>query len=471
MLVPNDNYYQQYQWHLHDAIGGIGAESAWETSTGEGVVVAVLDTGITAHPDMDANMLEGYDFITDAFVSRRDSDERVPGAADLGDWNPVANECYAGSPVTDSSWHGTHTAGTVAELTDNATGMAGVAHDAKVLPVRVLGRCGGYTSDIADAIVWASGGEVDGVPTNASPAEVINMSLGGGGACDTLTQDAINGAVSRGTVVVVAAGNQGQDAANHSPASCANVINVGATGITGIKAYYSNYGNLVDLSAPGGGVTDGNPDGYVWQAINSGATVPEDPTYGGMAGTSMAAPHVAGIVALIQSAVEVPKTPAEIEAILKESARAFASAPSQPMGAGIVDAPAALALALDGGGEEPCEPGEPGCEEEPPIDSTPITSGQVVTGLSGVAGTEGLYRIEVPAGMRNLNVLTYGGTGDVSVYVSRGSEPGADEHDWASTRPGTNETVRVANPEAGVYYVKVVGESLYARVNLQARYN
>src|SRR5690606_33970740 len=134
---PDDEYYAEYQWHLHDVVGGIRAPAAWDSATGEGVVVAVLDTGITAHSDLDANVLEGYDFITDAFISRRDSDERAPGAADLGDWNDDPTQC----PVSPSSWHGTHVAGTVAEVTNNGIGMAGVAHDAKVLPVRVLGRC------------------------------------------------------------------------------------------------------------------------------------------------------------------------------------------------------------------------------------------------------------------------------------------------------------------------------------------
>ncbi len=127
----------------------------------------------------------------------------------------------------------------MAEATNNGVGMAGVAPKASILPVRVVGRCGGYSSDIADAIVWASGGTVEGVPANTNPAEVINISLGGGGPCDSATQLAINGAVSRGTTVVVAAGNDGDDAANHSPASCNNTITVGATRITGGVTYYS----------------------------------------------------------------------------------------------------------------------------------------------------------------------------------------------------------------------------------------
>ncbi|TGQ58857.1 protease, partial [Mesorhizobium sp. M1C.F.Ca.ET.212.01.1.1] len=122
------------------------------------------------HPDLVGNLLEGYDFISDAETSRRATNDRVPGAQDYGDWVENDNECYTGSVAEDSSWHGTHVAGTVAEQTNNGVGMAGVAHKAKVLPVRVLGKCGGYLSDIADAITWASGGTVAGVPANANPA-------------------------------------------------------------------------------------------------------------------------------------------------------------------------------------------------------------------------------------------------------------------------------------------------------------
>ncbi|HBK44824.1 MAG TPA: protease [Xanthomonadaceae bacterium] len=472
-LVPNDQYYATYQWHYSNANGGINAPAAWDISQGEGVVVAVLDTGILYdHPDSPLSVLEGYDFITDAFVSRRPTDERVPGALDYGDWNPVAGECYTDpepSPISDSSWHGTHVAGTVAEATNNGIGMAGVAHKATVLPVRVLGRCGGYTSDIADAIVWASGGHVDGVPDNANPAEVINMSLGGGGSCDALSQEAINSAVSRGTTVVVAAGNSGENAANHSPASCDNVITVGATRITGGITYYSNYGAKVDLSAPGGGGSvDGNPGGYVWQAGYNGATTPTSGayTYMGMGGTSMASPHVAATVALVQSAVIAgggdPLTPAAVEALLKQTARPFPVSPptSTPIGSGIVDAKAALDKAL----EVPCDPEVEECAPA----ATPLTNKVVVGGLSGSAGSEALFSFTAEAG-KVLSFLTYGGSGNVSLYVSFEAEPSATAYDAKSARTGTSETVRFNTPQAGTYYVKVVGEASFGNVSLVAR--
>lgn len=461
-LTPNDQHYAQYQWHLQATAGGIRAPAAWDVNTGEGVVVAVLDTGIVDHPDMDANMLPGYDFITDSFVSRRPTNDRVPGAHDYGDWNDDAAEC----DVSGSSFHGTHVAGTVAELTNNGIGMAGVAHNAKVLPVRVLGRCGGYTSDIADAIVWAAGGNVAGVPANTNPAEIINMSLGGGAACRDVTQTAINQAVALGTTVVVAAGNSNADAANFTPASCDNVISVAAGRITGGRASYSNYGPKIDLTAPGGGGgADGNPGGYVWQASNSSDTAPEEgtPTYVGMGGTSMAAPHVAGVAALVQSTVVAaggdPKTPAELEAILVQSARAFPATPDRVIGSGLLDAPAALAKAL----EVPCDPAVEECGPT----AIELTNKVVVGGISG--GTA-LYSIEVPAGAGVLSVMTYGGTGNVSVYVSNGSEPTPADHDAKSARPGNTETVRINKPAAGTYYISLVGDPSFSGVSLQARY-
>ncbi|MEZ0469221.1 S8 family peptidase [Luteimonas salinilitoris] len=478
-FTPDDPFFAQYQWNLRtDNPGGIHAESAWDVSTGDGVVVAVLDTGILPeHPDMSGGqLLAGYDFITDAFVSRRDTDERVPGALDYGDWNPVASECYAGSPVQDSSWHGTHVAGTVAESTNNALGAAGIAHGAQVLPVRVLGRCGGYLSDIADAIVWASGGTVDGIPANEHPAEIINMSLGGGAPCDAVYQSAIDTAVANGSTVVVAAGNSNANVANFRPASCDNVVVVGATRITGGKASYSNYGELVDLSAPGGGggadTGNGGWDGYILQAGSDAATTPDsgDYLYTGYAGTSMASPHVAAVAALVQSALVAaerdPLSPAEMEALLKDSARAFpVSIPSTtPLGTGIVDPVAALDAAL----EEPCDPEVEECGPE----AIELLNKVPVRGLSGAAGSEALYAIEVPAGVNGpLSITSSGGSGDVSLHVSLDAEPEAGAGDWNSTRPGNSEVIRINRPAAGVYYVKLVSVRAFSNVTLQARHN
>src|SRR5688572_15306626 len=203
LLTPNDTRYAE-QWG-YSGTYGIKADQAWNVGTGSGAVVAVIDTGITSHSDLNANVLPGYDFVSHLFVAN-DGDGRDGDPSDPGD-NVGPGVCSSLHPGASSSWHGTHVAGTVAAVTNNGSGVAGTAFGAKVVPVRVLGRCGGLDSDIADAIVWASGGTVSGVPTNANPAEVINLSLGGAHACPQTTQDAINAALQNGTTVVVAAGN------------------------------------------------------------------------------------------------------------------------------------------------------------------------------------------------------------------------------------------------------------------------
>jgi serine protease len=335
LLNPNDPRYPE-QWHYFDATSGINLPNAWNTNTGTGIVVAIVDTGSTPHSDLNANTVAGYDFITSTFTSR-DGNGRDNNPIDEGDWNPVANECFPGSQIRNSSWHGTHVAGTVAALTNNGVGVAGVAFGARIQHVRVLGRCGGTISDISDGVTWASGGTVSGVPANATPARIINMSLGGGGTCSTTYQNAINGAVNRGSTVVVAAGNSNANASGFQPANCANVITVGATTNTGARASFSNFGANVDLAAPGVGVLS---------TLNTGTQTRGAESYAFYNGTSMATPHVAGVGALVQSrrlALGLPLfTPAQLETHLRTHVRAFPVAPSQPIGTGIVNANAAV---------------------------------------------------------------------------------------------------------------------------------
>ncbi|MEV4481872.1 S8 family peptidase [Micromonospora coxensis] len=348
LSTPNDPSYPQ-QWHYYEATAGINAPTAWDTTTGTGVVVAVLDTGRTAHPDLDGNTVAGYDFISTS-SNARDGNGRDANPQDEGDWNATDGECGTGSKAKNSSWHGTHVAGTIAASSNNGVGVAGVAPDARIQHVRVLGKCGGSTSDIADAIIWASGGSVLGIAANPTPAKVINMSLGGSGSCSRTYQRAIDSAVKRGATVVVSAGNSNADASGFSPASCANVVTVGALDREGNRAFYSNYGTRVDVSAPGGEVrretdppgTRTTPENGVLSTMNAGTTTPGSPSYTEYMGTSMSAPHVAGLAALML-AKRPTLTPSGVESALKANVRPIPGTCSGGCGTGLVDAAATVA--------------------------------------------------------------------------------------------------------------------------------
>ncbi|MGV7172627.1 S8 family peptidase [Xanthomonas axonopodis] len=441
-LTPNDSRLSE-QWAFGTTNAGLNIRPAWDKATGANVVVAVIDTGIVSHPDFDANILPGYDFISDA-TAARDGNGRDNNPADEGDWNSTS-----GCATSNSSWHGTHVAGTVAAVTNNTTGVAGTAFNAKVVPVRVLGRCGGSLSDIADAIIWASGGTVSGVPANPNAAEVINMSLGGGGTCSSTMQSAINGAVSRGTTVVVAAGNSAANVSGSLPANCANVIAVAATTSAGAKASYSNYGSGIDVSAPGSGILS---------TLNSGTTTPGNASYASYNGTSMAAPHVAGVVALVQSVAPTTLTPAAVETLLKNTARALPGACSGGCGAGIVDADAAVTAAIagsSGGGG-----GGTG---------NTLTNGTPVTGLGAATGAELNYTITVPAGSGTLTVTTSGGSGDADLYVRAGSAPTDTVYACRPYLDGNAETCNITSP-SGTYYVRIKAYSTFSGVTLTASY-
>jgi serine protease len=343
-VAPNDTEYTK-QWDLFEATGGMNVPGAWDKTTGSGVTVAVIDTGYAAHSDLAANVVSGYDFISTS-ADARDGNGRDSNAKDEGDWNATDGECGTGSKASNSSWHGTHVAGTIAATTGNSKGVAGIAYNAKIQPVRVLGKCGGSSADIADAITWASGGSVPGVPANATPAKVINLSLGGASAtCPSVYQNAINGAVSRGTTVVVAAGNSNANASGFTPANCANIINVASTSREGNRSFYSNFGSIVDVAAPGGETrratdtpgTVTTPENGILSTLNSGTTTQSAENYKPYQGTSMAAPHIAGLAALLESA-KPALTPADIESAIKANARALPGTCTGGCGTGIADA-------------------------------------------------------------------------------------------------------------------------------------
>jgi serine protease len=449
LATPNDTQYGQ-QWHYYEARGGLNLPLAWDLSTGSGVVVAVIDTGYRPHADLAANIVGGYDFIRSTTGSN-DGNARDGDASDPGDY-ATYGQCGTFSRSHNSSWHGTHVAGTVAAVTNNGSGVSGVAYRAKVLPVRVLGACGGYTSDIADGIIWASGGSVSGAPANPNPARVINLSLGGGGACDSTSQNAVNLARSRGTVVVVAAGNSNTNASGFSPASCSGVITVAATNRNGGRASYSNYGALVAVAAPGGDTASGAANGIL-STLNSGTRGPGSDSYAYYQGTSMAAPHVAGVVALMLSR-NPSLTPDQVASLLKSSARAFPATCSQ-CGTGIVDAHAAV---LAAGGDTPPPPPVSNVAEVESNSS--ISSAQLVREGNTVLGNissrydTDYYRVNINPGATLGAVLTPTGAAnyDLYLYNSAGSE-------LASSRLGTGavDSLSVRNNGTAVtaYYLRV----------------
>ena len=290
--LPNDTMYAQ-QWALGKGVGGIRAAQAWDLTPAGTIAVAVIDTGIRSHPELDGKRMAGYDMIADKRYSG-DDDGRDADATDAGDAD-AEFECSDDFDFM-SSWHGTHVAGIIAASSNNGAGMTGVAPNARIIPVRVLGRCGGTELDVADAIRWAAGVPVAGVPLNNNPAKVLNLSLGGKGPCSNDMQSAVDGAVDRGSVVVVAAGNDGKRVRDFSPANCRGVIAVAAGNLLGDLSSYSNFGTGIAITAPGG--DSGDMPGVV-STLNGGTALPAIPSYATYSGTSMAAPHVAGVVALM----------------------------------------------------------------------------------------------------------------------------------------------------------------------------
>lgn len=421
--TPNDPHLP-LQWGL---IGthGINAPAAWDVSRGAGTVIAIVDSGSTSHPDLDGDTLAGYDFISNSTVAG-DGGGRDADPSDPGDFTPGYS----------SSWHGTHVAGIAAAVTHNGIGMAGVAPEAKLVHARVLGRNGGMLSDIADAVVWAAGGSVSGVPANANPAEVINLSLGGVGACGTAMQNAINSAVAQGSTVVVAAGNSNANVSGFTPANCANVVTVASTTNTGALSPFSNYGSGVDLTAPGSSIHS---------TLNSGSTTPGLPTYATYSGTSMAAPHVSGVVALMQSASASPLTPAQVSTILGNTATPGASSLALPMGAGIVNAHHAVLAA-----------------------ARRLERGIAMRGLSGDVQ---YWTVRVPQLARNLVITSTGGNGDVDMYVRKDIQPTLTAYSCRSVLIGNQQSCSYTVPASGTYHVMLRSgnpQAPFSGVTLQA---
>ncbi|MFG6447523.1 S8 family serine peptidase [Roseateles sp. BYS180W] len=372
-MVPNDPFYATAlpsgpaagQWYLKpptasaantgtELVSSINAPAAWDKATGAGVVVAVLDTGVRFdHPDLLGQLLSGYDLVAfqnGTVAQANDSNGADADASDPGDWvndadisgGTLGADCTS-SDKTSSSWHGTKVSGLIAALANNGQGIAGLAHGAKILPVRVLGKCGGWDSDIQAGMRWAVGLSVPGLPVNPNPARVLNMSLGGSGACSNGYKSTINEVVAKGAVVVAAAGNgvdspsPGGGVAANTPANCtpysSGVVSVAALRHIGTKVGFSNLGSDVTLAAPGGNCVNtaaGSPCLYpMLTTSNSGSTTPviNDNNYTlteAAVGTSFSTPLVSATAALMLQR-NPALTPAELVGYLKGSTRPFPS--------------------------------------------------------------------------------------------------------------------------------------------------
>lgn len=359
---PVDDPEFSQQWYLFP-VGPIGAtnlspgaadvQTAWTTvpGLGAGIVVAVIDTGLLTHPDLVTT--NGEDFIENFSVAA-DGDGRDADATDPGDGltssEIAADSVFSGCSESDSTWHGTLVAGVIGAQTDNTLGIAGIAGNSTLLMGRALGKCGGFTSDIIDAVRWAAGLAVPNTTPPAPKADIINLSLGGTGSCSTAMQTAIDDAIATGSVVVTAAGNESQNAALSSPGNCTSTINVAANTRRGARAPYTNFGTDIDIAAPGGNTGIAPSDGIYTTTSSSAYTAAQ--------GTSFSAPVVSGTIALMLEAAggSGSLTPTEIYGTLIATSTTFPTSTvdgagdctATTCGSGIVNTNAAVIAASTG---------------------------------------------------------------------------------------------------------------------------
>lgn len=348
--LPGDPLFAD-QWYFQSVqIAATRAEQAWDVTVGSNMtVVAVVDTGVRfEHPDLlrvsqAGKLLDGFDFVSQTPFAN-DGNGRDADASDPGDWVSAADRTQApfnlpacapppGTDHVDSSWHGTRVSSLIAALTNNAEGLAGTGWNTLILPVRVLGKCGGTDGDIIAGMRWAAGISVPGAPVNPTPAQIINLSLGGIGACSVAYQSAVDEINARHVLIVASVGNDGGAVA--APANCNGVL--GVTGIrhAGTKVGFSNLGLEAGIGAPGGNCVNAQPFNpttnpcvfSITAALNAGATTPGASTYTDHAaniniGTSFSGPLVAGAAALIHS-LNAQLTPAQYISLLKDTATPF----------------------------------------------------------------------------------------------------------------------------------------------------
>ena len=359
--VPNDPLFASQNNLASPTVvpGGINVASAWSITQGSNIVVAVVDTGYTDHPDLSGKILPGYNFISDP-ARAGNSFGRGTDAHDLGDgvtntqWSSISG-CTS-SDVGNSSWHGTEVSSVLAAGTNNGLTIAGVGWNTQFVPVRVSGKCGALLSDTVDGMLWAGGIAVSGVPTNNNPARVVNVSLGSTSSCSAAEQDAVNRLAALGTVVVAAAGNEAAQTVD-APANCTGAIAVTAHVDSGENASYANVGSQVALSAPGGGCANSQatssgctgPTSVIQADSNDGAQTVGNYIVKSVAGTSFSTPEVAGTIALMLS-VQPQLSNAQILAGLQTTARphpsgTYCAVNTGICGAGLLDTAGAVSYA------------------------------------------------------------------------------------------------------------------------------
>ncbi len=437
--IPNDPLYAaggatgpaSGQWYLRapdaQVRSGIDAPTAWDRTTGSAdIVVAIIDTGARFdHPDLAGRLLPGYDMVSDDAVANDADPGRDADASDPGDWVTSAETSqprFSGCTPESSSWHGTQLAGLIGAASDNAIGMAGVGWNVRLLPVRVLGKCHGFDSDIIAGMRWAAGLPVPGVPANPTPARVLNMSLGGAGACSAAYRTVVAELGAAGALVVAAAGNSTGRAVS-MPANCPGAVGVAGLRHTGTKVGFSDLGPEIALGAPGGNCVNlGGACLYpLLTTTNPGQRAP---VAGGAAytdsfdisvGTSFAAPLVAGTAALVLS-VRPELRPSDVRTVLRASARPFPDASTDPSvpachapgnvdqlechctastcGAGMLDAAAAVAAAASAVPSPTPDPG-PVDTPPPPPAPQPGSSGGGGGGGGGALGPGWLVLLTV----------------------------------------------------------------------------
>ena len=429
---PNDPLFPD-AWWLTDNPGSLNAVNAWKISTGSAglavlgeTVIAVIDTGIAVkHPDLQDKILPGYDFVSNS-TNAADGDGRDSNPDDPGDAN--------------NTFHGSHVAGLAAASSNNGIGMTGVSWGSRLLPVRMLGLDGGTISDFIDALLWSAGLPVAGVPDNQHPATVINASLGGSGSCSSATQSAIHRAIQAGSSVVIAAGNEAQNAWGSSPGNCDGVITVGASEPGGVLAAYSNTGARLDVVAPGGSEAKG-----LTSTIKTG---PSQFGYGIKRGTSMAAPLVSGTVALVKS-VNPNLTPAQVRDIITSSVQPLPGCSPSSTGctSGLLNATKALeaARALPAAAQ---------------ADFDLQVSAAIVEHSSGTATLSVPFQAIAWNGFAQAITWTFepASSGIGGSFTNPTSTPGST----AGSNPGSTAntlTLNTATAKPGVYTVRIKGSS------------